>query len=88
MSKVIIKNNYKHIKLNFKTKKSLEKIFKTFVISLIYPLKWCGREDLNPHGLPIDPKSIASASSATPADYFFIKEIFQRRFFKTKEKIV
>ena len=28
---------------------------------------WCGREDLNPHGLPLDPKSSASASSATSA---------------------
>ena len=31
------------------------------------PRLWCGREDLNPHGLPLDPKSSASASSATPA---------------------
>ncbi len=30
-------------------------------------LRWCGRRDLNPHGCPPDPKSGASASSATPA---------------------
>ena len=29
--------------------------------------KWCGRRDLNPHGYPPDPKSGASANSATPA---------------------
>ena len=28
---------------------------------------WCGRQDLNLHGNPPDPKSGASASSATPA---------------------
>ena len=28
---------------------------------------WCGRGDSNPHGCPLEPKSSASASSATPA---------------------
>ena len=28
---------------------------------------WCGKEDLNPHSEELDPKSSASASSATPA---------------------
>ncbi len=32
---------------------------------------WCGWRDLNPHGRPLDPKSSASANSATPA-YIFI----------------
>lgn len=33
--------------------------------------RWCGRQDLNLHGRPPDPKSGASANSATPA-YFNI----------------
>jgi hypothetical protein len=28
---------------------------------------WCERGELNPHGCPLDPKSSASASSATLA---------------------
>ena len=28
---------------------------------------WCATRDLNPHGLPLEPKSSASANSATPA---------------------
>ena len=31
------------------------------------PFVWCGRQDLNLHGCPLDPKSSASANSATPA---------------------
>ena len=32
------------------------------------PYFWCGRQDLNLHELTQDPKSCASANSATPAD--------------------
>ncbi len=28
---------------------------------------WCARRDLNPHGFPLEPKSSASANSATRA---------------------
>lgn len=30
-------------------------------------LDWCERGELNPHGCPLDPKSSASANSATLA---------------------
>jgi hypothetical protein len=33
------------------------------------PTHWYGRQDLNLHGFPPDPKSGASANSATPADF-------------------
>lgn len=32
---------------------------------------WCGRRDLNSHSFETDPKSVASADSATPADVFY-----------------
>ena len=35
---------------------------------------WCGRQDLNLHGDPPDPKSGASASSATPAYYVIVAQ--------------
>jgi hypothetical protein len=38
-------------------------------------LTWCERGDSNPHGCPLDPKSSASASSATLAG----SKILQRR---------
>ena len=31
------------------------------------PLLWCGRRDLNPHGLPQEPETCASANFATSA---------------------
>ena len=34
---------------------------------MMLPGAWCERGDLNPHGLPLDPKSSASANSATLA---------------------
>lgn len=39
--------------------------------ALIYKV-WCGRRDLNPHGYPPDPKSGASANSATSARMFLL----------------
>ena len=33
----------------------------------LYDMPWCERGDLNPHGYPLDPKSSASANSATLA---------------------
>ena len=38
--------------------------------------RWCGRQDLNLHGHPQDPKSCASANSATPADKHMIAYAF------------
>ena len=34
---------------------------------------WCGRQDLNLQGHPPEPKSGASANSATPARYCFVE---------------
>ena len=43
------------------TKNGSGKTFRSF------PNHWCEQRDLNPHGLPLDPKSSASANSATSA---------------------
>ncbi len=38
-------------------------------------LFWCGRRDLNPHGLPQEPETCASANFATSAySYFTLRE--------------
>src|SRR5205809_3052999 len=36
-------------------------------LRIVSKLRWCERGDSNPHGYPLDPKSSASASSATLA---------------------
>ena len=37
------------------------------VDSIIIHETWCGRRDLNPHGLPQEPETCASANFATSA---------------------
>ena len=53
-------------------------------------LFWCGQRDLNPHGLPLDPKSSASASSAMSAFklIFFIIENIKTRLKYLKNRLV
>ena len=50
---------FKSLPANLRMKKDIPKN-----VSL---LNWCARRDLNPHGRPLDPKSSASANSATRA---------------------
>lgn len=42
---------------------------------LLY-FKWCERGDLNPYGFPPDPKSGASAGSATLAFYARVRYVY------------
>ena len=41
---------------------------------------WCERGDSNPHGCPLDPKSSASASSATLARNIVVNNSFSNNF--------
>ncbi len=38
---------------------------------------WCGRQESNLHGCPYDPKSYASAYSATPATSIIVDSRFR-----------
>ena len=50
---------------NLRTMKEWEVIGAPFELLILQ--RWCERGDSNPHGCPLDPKSSASASSATLA---------------------
>ena len=50
---------------NLRTMKEWEVIGAPFKLLILQ--RWCERGDSNPHGCPLDPKSSASASSATLA---------------------
>jgi hypothetical protein len=44
-------------------------------------MKWCERGDLNPHRCyPLDPKSSASANSATFAEKIIITIIYKKKY--------